>query len=91
MKNSGVTHLVPGVVELPLWGGEWFQQTEKPLKVMGKYLSGQTGMDSIAALELLPIVIETAIWGPKRASCTAHSNCDNEWYRLLIQGAVSMK
>ena len=29
-------------------------------------------------MELLPIVIAAAIWGPKWAGCTVRSNCDNE-------------
>ena len=36
------------------------------------------GMDSIAPMELLPIVIAAAIWGPKWAGFTVRSNCHNE-------------
>ena len=45
---------------------------------MGKYLQGKPGMDSIVPMELLPIVIAAAIWGPKWAGCTVRSSCDNE-------------
>ena len=55
-----------------LWGGEWFQQSWVNIS------QGKPGMDSIAPMELLLIVIAAAIWSPKWAGCTMCSNCDNE-------------
>ena len=55
-----------------LWGNDWFQCS------WANTPHDNSGMDSIAPMELLPIVIAAAIWGPYWIGRTVRSNCDNE-------------
>ena len=67
-----------------LWGGEWFQQSWVNIP------QGKPSMDSIASMELLPIVIAAAVWGLKWAGCTVVVTVTMKWwYWLSIQGTVS--
>ena len=52
------------------WGPQWFQ-------VQWSGWPGFTGA-SIAAKELLPIIVATAIWGPSWRGATVLCHCDNE-------------
>ena len=60
------------------WGPEWFQVAWSEWPVFAG--------NSIAAKELLPIIVAVAIWGPRWVGSSVLCHCDNENVVAVIRG-----